>query len=144
MKNATLLLLIFIVFAGCTTQASEKYKPDMEMTVVPSIADARSGQYSEPILITLRKTDSEKTPSEFTIALESPGTEDIAFYNELKELIAAIQTQTFKYPGDQNTYAVLIKGKKLGSSEYTPYALKVELDYKGERIIKKQLSARIS
>ena len=144
MKHIALALILCILIAGCTSQAAQKYKPKMEMTILPSIPTAKSGQYSQPILITLKKLDPTTTPSEFTIVLESPGTDDIAFYNEKKEPIAMIQTQTFTYLGDQNTYSFMIKGKRLGSSEFTPYALKVKLDYQGERIEEKPLSIKVT
>lgn len=144
MKNIAITLLLCLLIAGCSAGAAEKYKPDVEMTVTPSIATAKSGQYSQPILITLKKLDSTQTPSEFTIVLESPGTDDIAFYNEDKEQIMMIPTQTFTYLGDQNTYAFLIKGQRLGHSEYTPYALKIKLGYNGDRIEEKPLSVKIT
>ncbi|MBI2144715.1 hypothetical protein HYU18_00130 [Candidatus Woesearchaeota archaeon] len=143
MKTFIIILLLSILAAGCVGQ-QEKYQPKMEMTLSPSIATIESGKFSQPILITLKKLDSEQTPSEFTIVLESPNTEEIGFYDENKELIAMLPTQTFTYLNDQNTYAFLVKGKKLGSSEFTPYALKIELDYQGERIEKKQLSVKVT
>ncbi len=130
-----LVMLLFILISGC---AGSEYRPSIDMSLLPSAITVGSGKMSEPVYVTIQKTDDKELPAKFSIILTSPSEAEISFYNEKEEKISSIETLPFTYKGDQSTYRFTVKGKLLGSSEMSSYKLFVHVEYKGRQTGKTQ------
>jgi hypothetical protein len=127
------LIVISLLMVGChkdEVAAAAK----MSMALSPSSVSVASGEISSQVKVTLKKLDATSSPQTFNIVLITPNASEVAFYDDNGKPITRIATQTFTNKDDQNTYTFRVKGQKLGSTDYSPYTLTLQLEQYGTSI----------
>lgn len=147
MKIQTLVAMIAlaILLTACTPETKE-YTPDVRMTLSPSSVVVKTDQASDFITVTLEKLDDNPTPATFEILLATPNAEEIFFVGEDGNPVSVLPTQELKIKGDRKSYRFKIQGKRLGSSDFTPYTLGIHLRYNGKVLdaVSQPLSVRVT